>query len=245
MEKKLVKSLLKKVRDDYNTIAKEWNEKRSQVRPLRALILKRIPARARVLDVGCGNGIVYEFLAQKSIAYTGVDMSGKLIAIARRRAKAVHGKSSCVFKVASALRLPFKDASFTHVLCMAVLHHIPGQEARARVMSELYRVLKPGGEVQVTVWNLFSDYAEEKFHIVEQCKAASTVGYDANDVHVPWRATANKVVERYMHAFTRDELYALAKAAGFKKIRIILYDKDTQRPTTVHRAENLTLIATR
>ena len=135
MDKKLVASLLKKVRDDYNTIAKEWNEKRNQVHPLRKRLLKRIPPGARVLDVGCGNGIVYEFLAKKSIRYTGVDVSNKLIQIARRRAKALQGKPLYTFKVASALNLPFKDKYFTHVLCMAVIHHIPGEETRTQVMN--------------------------------------------------------------------------------------------------------------
>ena len=67
MDKKLATLLLKKNRDDYNTIAKEWNEKRSQVHPLRKRLLKRIPPGALVLDVGCGNGIVYEFLAKNTI----------------------------------------------------------------------------------------------------------------------------------------------------------------------------------
>ncbi len=244
MDKKLATLLLKKNRDDYNTIAKEWNEKRSQVHPLRKRLLKRIPSGALVLDVGCGNGIVYEFLAKKSIEYTGVDVSSKLIQIARKRAKSLQGTAPFTFKVASALDLPFKDSYFTHVLCLAVLHHIPGEEAQKQAMNELYRVLKPGGELQLTVWNLFSDYVQEKFHINEQLKIPRA-GYDTNDVIIPWRATPGKVVDRHLHAFTRDELYELAKLAGFKKIHLNLYDKQTTKPTSVQKAENITLIAKR
>lgn len=237
MEKKIAKKVLSDVRDTYNTIAQEWDVSRPRVRESRARFLKNISPKAAVLDVGCGNGIVYEFLAQKSIFYTGVDVSAKLLRIARARAAKKRGNSQYKFRVASITALPFKDRSFSHVLCFAILHHIPSNELRESAFAEVYRVLKKEGTLCVTVWNMFSSYAREKFALDAQLKKLQN-DFDVQDIFIPWKATQGKIISRYVHAFTQDELCGLVRGAGFKRVQCHFYDKASGEKTdSVHGAE--------
>jgi 2-polyprenyl-6-hydroxyphenyl methylase/3-demethylubiquinone-9 3-methyltransferase len=94
----------------------------------------------RVLDVGCGGGLVSEALASLGYQVTGVDLSAGAIAAARR-----HAESSGVgvrYQVGSAYQLPADDASMDMVVLSDVLEHLHDLPAAVR---EVARVLRPGG----------------------------------------------------------------------------------------------------
>ena len=98
--------------------------------------LSALPARTRVLDAGCGEGIlVDEFHARLDIV--GVDP---------------HYTSERV-TAGSLTSLPFPDASFDRGLCLDVLEHLPFSE-QAPALAELFRVVRPRGELLVSVPNL-------------------------------------------------------------------------------------------
>jgi len=100
-----------------------------------------VPADARVLDIGCGSGWATRLLAEHAASgrVTGIDISDEMIRVAR--------ESSLLFlnvdyQTASAEQLPFGDGEFTHAFSMESLYYyrnIP------RALSEIHRVLKPGG----------------------------------------------------------------------------------------------------
>lgn len=98
--------------------------------------LDALPASTRVLDAGCGEGVIVEEYAER-LAITGVDAN---YASARVR----HG---------SVTALPFEDGSFDRALCLDVLEHLQYEE-QPRALAELFRVLRPGGELLVSVPNL-------------------------------------------------------------------------------------------
>ena len=78
-----------------------------------------------------------------------MDLTPKAVEIARERFELfdVPGR----FKVANAAeRIPFPDASFDHVYSFGVIHHSPVPE---RIVSEIYRVLRPGGTFTVMLYN--------------------------------------------------------------------------------------------
>ena len=87
-----------------------------------------------VLDLGCGDGQLTQRLAAAGAAVQGVDASPGMVEAARSRGLAV--------VEASAESLPHADASFDAVFSNAALHWVRGQDA---MMSEVHRVLKPGG----------------------------------------------------------------------------------------------------
>lgn len=90
----------------------------------------------RILDIGCGNKPYLPFFADSAGSYWGVD--------------AVDGP--LVDSVAVAEELPFDDAEFDVILCTQVLEHV---DDPVRVLSEIYRVLAPGGVVFLSTHGVF------------------------------------------------------------------------------------------
>ena len=98
--------------------------------------LESVPAGARVLDAGCGEGVLVEEFAGR-LAIEGLDAQ----------------YSSDRVRQGSLTRLPYGDATFTHALCLDVLEHLSFDE-QPRALAELHRVLAPRGELYVSVPNL-------------------------------------------------------------------------------------------
>jgi ubiquinone/menaquinone biosynthesis C-methylase UbiE len=162
-----------------------------------------------VLDLGCGNGRLYQMFAKKQVQYTGVDQSQELLKIAHEKfptAKFVVGEMS---------KLDFAGETFDSIYCIAALNHIPGREFQLQCVKEMYRVLKPGGKLLMTNWNLFSQTAQAKARehgwVIEP--DSDDLGID---IMVPWKDSSGKILgERYYHGFTAEELQELCMTAGF------------------------------
>lgn len=119
-----------------------------------AIASMRIPANARVLDVGCGSGWAARLMAQQAREgrVIGIDVSDQMISVAREQSA---DYSNIEFRVASAEQLPFADVEFTHAFSMESLYYYADIEAAVR---EIERVLQPGG-LFVTVVDLYLENA--------------------------------------------------------------------------------------
>jgi methanethiol S-methyltransferase len=95
---------------------------------------------AHVLDLGCGGGFMAEAMARRGARVTGIDPAVKAIAAAR--AHAAQQGLSVRYMVASGERLPLADGSMDIVVCVDVLEHVADV---GLVLTEIHRVLKPGG----------------------------------------------------------------------------------------------------
>lgn len=101
------------------------------------LLLRQVPAEAqRVLDVGCGAGTLARRLAATVPHVEGIDRSAEMIGAARSAAP-----SHVSLRVADALTVDLPAASYDAVLSVAVLHHLPLDEALPRMAGWL----RPGG----------------------------------------------------------------------------------------------------
>jgi arsenite methyltransferase len=110
--------------------------------------LGRLAPGERVLDLGAGAGTDSLIAAQMVGPHgrvTGVDMTPEMLAKARAAATEM-GAENVDFLEAEAERLPFADASFDVVISNGVIDLIPDKEA---VFAELFRVLAPGGRIQI------------------------------------------------------------------------------------------------
>lgn len=228
MDKSKALQIIRKTRSIYNTIAKEWDISRFKPSPLKKMLLKGVKQGHRVLDLGCGNGLMAREVVARKGQYFGLDVSSKLIAIAKNRNKELIKNNLAIFTVGNALKLPYKNNVFDFIFSFAVLHHIPSEELRIKFLSEIYRVLKPGRTAVIKNWNLLSPWANKKYKIEMQLKK-KIKGFDSGDVIIPWKATPGKIIDRYLHNFSDDELRRLAKAAGFKNCRIRYYSRDAKK----------------
>ena len=108
----------------------------------------RLSPGERVLDLGSGAGtdsLVAAQMVGEQGRVTGIDMTPEMLAKARAAATAM-GVGNVEFLEGEAERLPFPDASFDAVVSNGVIDLIPDKDA---VFAELFRVLTPGGRIQI------------------------------------------------------------------------------------------------
>jgi 2-polyprenyl-6-hydroxyphenyl methylase/3-demethylubiquinone-9 3-methyltransferase len=135
--------------DKFSTNAHLWWDTQSEFKPLHdinPLRLEYIASQvnlsgARVLDVGCGGGILSESLAKAGADVTGIDLSDNAINVAKLHA-AEHGVS-VDYQCVSTEQFARQHAhTFDVVTCMEMLEHVPDPQSIVSACSEL---LKPGG----------------------------------------------------------------------------------------------------
>src|SRR6266567_1545596 len=100
----------------------------------------RSPTELRIMDIGCGGGLVSEALAKLGYRVTGLDMSEGAVRAARRHAAATG--VDVTYRVGSAYELPAADGSLDAVVISDVLEHLHDLPTAVR---EISRVLRPGG----------------------------------------------------------------------------------------------------
>lgn len=135
----------------FEALASRWWDPDSEFRPLHdinPLRLNWIEARAkldgkRVIDVGCGGGILAESMARRGAAVTGIDMGEAPLAVAR-----LHAQQSGVeieYRHGTAEKMAAERAGqYDIVTCMEMLEHVPDPGAVIAACSQL---AKPGGHV--------------------------------------------------------------------------------------------------
>ena len=206
MRQKLAEKLLEQTQQVYNAIAYDFSNTRSQMWCDLLPLLDYTRKGDKVLDLGCGNGRLYEALKKKQVAYTGVDNSKELLKIAQGKYPEAN------FQLTEGIVLPFQDNLFDIVYCIAVLHHIPSRKLRLKFLQEAKRVLRSGGLIVVVVWKLGRKQKLKLFLRYSFLKIVGQNHMDFGDVLVPWQ---NKH-QRYAHLFTRRGLGILFKRAGFQ-----------------------------
>ncbi|MGU9957502.1 MAG: bifunctional 2-polyprenyl-6-hydroxyphenol methylase/3-demethylubiquinol 3-O-methyltransferase UbiG [Arenicellales bacterium WSBS_2016_MAG_OTU3] len=138
-------------------LASRWWDTNSEFKPLHAinpLRLNYIDERSnlhgkRVLDVGCGGGILSESMAQRGADVTGIDMGQAPLSVARLHAQSVNVTVDYQKITAEELaeRVP---ASFDVVTCLEMLEHVPAPD---KVIAACAKLVKPGGDVYFSTIN--------------------------------------------------------------------------------------------
>lgn len=187
-------------RDTYNLIASSrYNFRHHSRFQVELEELVRRWQKGRLLNVGCAHGP--DFLPFKeSFELYGMDYSAEMLKLAEKYAVKFNFKAD--LQEADAQKLPYANDFFDFAIAIAVYHHIEETTGRIQALKELCRVLKPGGEAFITVWNRW-----QPRHWLKQKSFMS-----------PWN-TKEKTLFRYYYLFTYCEFARLARAAGFKVIK--------------------------
>ncbi|MFF5207629.1 class I SAM-dependent methyltransferase [Streptosporangium sp. NPDC000396] len=120
----------------------------------------------RVLDLGCGRGLVLIKAAARVPAghATGVDLwtsdqsgNSQDAAFANARTEGVAGRVELV--TGDMRALPFEDGTFDLVVSSLAVHNIPDADGRAKAVAEALRVLRPGGRLRLADFRHTADYA--------------------------------------------------------------------------------------
>jgi ubiquinone/menaquinone biosynthesis C-methylase UbiE len=216
MRQKTAQKLRRKVVEDYDNIAKEFDSTRKGEWENFSLILPYVKNNDYVVDLGCGNGRLLNFLEKnRKIKYLGVDNSKTLLELAKKH------YNKALFLHADILDLPIENNTVDKALAIASIHHIPSKELRAKAIKEAYRILKNNGVFILTVWNLFQP-KYKKYIWTARLKCLFSLGsYDLRDTFIPWGKSG---IKRYYYAFKFNELKKLLENNGFEIIKTHIDD---------------------
>lgn len=135
----------------FEELASRWWDKNSEfkplhdINPLRANWIDKLSpvAEKKVLDVGCGGGILAESLAQRGAQVTGIDMGDAPLAVAKLH-QLESGLSIDYQKSTAENFAKEHENTFDIVTCLEMLEHVPGPSS---VVQACAKMVKPGGNV--------------------------------------------------------------------------------------------------
>jgi ubiquinone/menaquinone biosynthesis C-methylase UbiE len=155
--------------------------------------------KGKLLNLGCGHGADFLPFRQGFELY-GVDYSAEMLKLAEKFFHK-HGFEATLAQ-ADLRQLPYQEATFDWAIAIATYHHLKGHEEQLKALTELKRVLKPGGEAFVTVWN----------------RCQPRFWFKPKEMLVPFKI-GGKSIERYYYLFTYGEIERLARQAGFEILK--------------------------
>ena len=184
-------------RDTFDRIAPAWYGFRHW--PLLGQELAEVADRwqaGRLINLGCAHGPDFLPFAGR-FELDGLDFSAGMLAQARTYMTKHEFLANLV--QSELTMVPFKAGAFDYAVSVAAYHHIEEHQQRQRAFHELYRILRPGGEAFLTVWN----------HLQPAFRAGP------QDRLVPWQCGGTVLYRRY-HLFTPHELTGYLTEAGFE-----------------------------
>jgi 2-polyprenyl-6-hydroxyphenyl methylase / 3-demethylubiquinone-9 3-methyltransferase len=141
----------------FDATAQRWWDPHGEFRPLHVLNpvrLDYVDEKAslrgkRVLDVGCGGGILSEAMARRGAQVTGIDLAPQTIEVAELHA--LEGQLTIRYvREAAEAHAAHSAGAYDAVTCMEMLEHVPEPESVLHAMHELVR---PGGDIFVSTLN--------------------------------------------------------------------------------------------
>jgi len=217
------KKLYQKVKDDYNLIADHFSQTRKWQWPEFSDFKPYLKNGQRVLDLGCGNGRLYfSFLKDLNLEYHGIDVSERLIGVANRESRIANRESPQTdFQVGEMIDLPYEDNYFDIIFYIATFHHLPSKQLRLKALSEIKRVLKPGGYLLMTNWYWWQKFPWKYFFN----KLFWKISW--KDLFITWKNPQGEVItDLYYHAFTKNGLRKLVNNSGLRIEKVYLFDKE-------------------
>ena len=136
----------------FSALAHRWWDTESEFRPLHQINPLRLAwiddivplAGKRVLDIGCGGGILADAMARKGAEVLGIDLAGKALKVAQLHALEAQTPGVSYREVSAETLADEQPETFDVVTCMEMLEHVPDPSSVVRACAAL---VKPGGHV--------------------------------------------------------------------------------------------------
>lgn len=136
----------------FSELAHRWWDLESEFRPLHEINPLRLEwidgiapiSQRRVLDIGCGGGILADSMARKGAEVLGIDLAGKALKVAQLHALEAGTRSVKYREISAEALAAQQPGSFDVVTCMEMLEHVPQP---ASVIQACAALVKPGGWV--------------------------------------------------------------------------------------------------
>jgi 2-polyprenyl-6-hydroxyphenyl methylase/3-demethylubiquinone-9 3-methyltransferase len=136
----------------FSELAHRWWDTESEFRPLHQINPLRLAwiddivplAGKRVLDIGCGGGILADAMARKGAEVLGIDLAGKALKVAQLHALEAQTQGVSYREVSAETLAAEQPERFDVVTCMEMLEHVPDPSSVVRACATL---VKPGGHV--------------------------------------------------------------------------------------------------
>ncbi|MFW6283570.1 MAG: class I SAM-dependent methyltransferase [Minisyncoccales bacterium] len=183
----------KNQKEVWNNIAEEWHEFRvkSNVKQGKHVEEFLKNKKGKILDLGSGSGNHLRNIKEGKMYL--VDFSEKMISLAKEKANQENIEAE--FFVSDVTNLPFEDNFFDYSIVESSLHCL-NKKKQKETVKELFRVLKPKGKAEISVWN----------------KNSKRFKNSDKEKYIGWRDKG----KRYYYLSTPDEVYNLFENQGFE-----------------------------
>jgi len=250
MDSNKANQLIELNKNSYEKIAEQFSETRFfPWTEIENAVQKYIKPGNKILDLGCGNGRLLKSLEKtQNFSYVGLDNCSALIkkaqssflssqapflsfpqALSCPNGKLKRESRNVFFICGNILDLSqFTDNKFDVVFMVASFHHIPNKKLREKLLQDIKRILKPGGFLIMTNWNLWQIGAKKSIwsgvmsfrgpRQAKRCRRTRNPVFNKlnnilhKDILIFWQ---NKF-PLYYHAFTLAELKKILRQAEFK-----------------------------
>lgn len=228
MDERVMQQLFDLNREFYQTFGLHFSSTRKRIQEGVRKILKDLPQKGNLLDLGCGNGNLALAWAKSNRQgyYLGADQSWILI----EEAKKIIEKSW----LNSDQKIQFLNIDFSNrewnlkipnevwdgIFLFAVMHHIPGYHNRVRILNQIHSMLGKGKNLYISNWQLQNSPKLLK-HVQDWEKIGLTnAEVEENDCLLDWRLEApnkkDRIGLRYVHVLKQEEMENIAHTTGFE-----------------------------
>lgn len=249
MKDPVIQKLLTVNREFYQTFADNFSATRMKLQPGVLKIASHLPRKSNILDVGCGNGELACWLADKGHTggYLGLDFSADLLEIAQTSLNSTKqvliksmdrgngfDASSFTFHQVDLttpswdlmaheyIKATLNTNRFDFVFAFATLHHLPGEELRIQTIKKIHSLLENDGYFIHSNWQFFNSERLRKRIQPWESVNLNLEDVEAGDYLMDWRQGGYGL--RYVHHFSENELYELASNTGFEVVKSFFSD---------------------